>query len=71
MSCKKCASPNERTFKSEMTFAFREYENVNQLPVYICQDISVCLSCGHLELASPPAKNEQLKHRVGRPHAQS
>ena len=47
-----------------MTIAFREHENVNRAPVYICQDIAVCLDCGHLELSLPPAKLEQLKQEA-------
>jgi hypothetical protein len=64
MSCKKCASSAQRIFNSEMTIAFRDLENVNRAPVYICQDISVCLDCGHVELSLPPAKLEQLKHEA-------
>ena len=60
MSCKKCASNNERSFKSELTLAFRELENVDRAPLYVSQDISVCLDCGHIELTLPPAKLEQL-----------
>ena len=64
MSCKKCASTNQRSFNSEMTIAFRELENVNQAPIYFSQDMAVCLDCGHLELNLPPAKLEQLKQEV-------
>lgn len=56
MSCKSCASNNLRGFKSEMTIAFREYENLNRDPVYFSQDVSVCLDCGHLELVLPPCE---------------
>jgi hypothetical protein len=64
MPCKKCASSNQRSFKSEMTIAFRESENVNRAPVYFSQDVAVCLDCGHLELSLPPAKLEQLKQEA-------
>ena len=67
MSCKKCASTNQRSFNSEMTIAFRELENVNQAPVYFSQDVVVCLDCGHLELNLPPAKLEQLKQEASGP----
>lgn len=70
MSCKKCASSNERSFKSEMTLAFREPENVNRAPLYVSQDISVCLDCDHIELALPPAKLEQLKQEALKQHKQ-
>jgi len=68
MSCKKCASNNERSFKSELTLAFRELENVDQAPLYFSQDISVCLDCGHIELTLPPAKLEQLKQEPLKQH---
>jgi hypothetical protein len=70
MSCKKCASNNERSFKSELTLAFRELENVDRAPLYVSQDISVCLDCGHTELTLPPAKLEQLKQEALRHHKQ-
>jgi hypothetical protein len=69
MSCRKCASSNARSFKSEMTVAFRELENVDQAPVYICQDILVYLDCGRVELSLPPAKLAQLRQEVMRPSA--
>jgi hypothetical protein len=69
MSCNKCASSNQRSFKSEMTIAFRELENVNQAPVYFSKDVAVCLDCGHLELSLPPAKLEQLKQGVLGPYS--
>ena len=70
MACKKCASSNERSFKSEMTLAFRELENVDQAPLYLSQDISVCLDCGHIEFTLPSAKLEQLKHEALMRHKQ-
>jgi hypothetical protein len=70
MSCKKCASNNERSFKSELTLAFRELENVDRAPLYVSQDISVCLDCGHIELTLPPAKLEQLKQEAQKQHKQ-
>jgi hypothetical protein len=63
MSCKGCKSGNQRSFRSEMMIAFREPENVNQPPLYICQDIFVCLDCGLIELALPAEKLEQLKQK--------
>jgi hypothetical protein len=70
MSCRKCASNNERSFKSEMILAFRELENVDRSPLYVSQDISVCLDCGHIELTLPSAKLEQLKQEALKQHQQ-
>jgi len=70
MPCKKCASSNERSFKSEMTLAFREPEDVDRAPLYVSQDISVCLDCGHIELTLPAAKLERLKQEASKQHKQ-
>jgi hypothetical protein len=70
MSCRKCASSNERSLKSEMTLAFPELENVDRAPLYVSQDISACLDCGHIELALPLAKLEQLKQQALKQHKQ-
>jgi hypothetical protein len=61
MACKKCASANERSFKAEVTAAFREIESLNQSPVYMSQDILICLDCGHTELTFPAKALEQLQ----------
>jgi hypothetical protein len=53
MPCRKCASSDERSLKSEMTIAFRELEDVDRAPLYVRQDISVCLNCGRIELTLP------------------
>jgi hypothetical protein len=60
MSCNKCASKNERTFKSEFVLNFREVENLSRGPVYVCQDVVVCLECGHSELTIPRQELERL-----------
>jgi hypothetical protein len=61
MACKKCASANERSFEAELTAAFREIESLNQSPVYISQDILICLDCGHTELTFPAKALAQLQ----------
>ena len=65
MPCRKCTSGSQRSFKSEMTIAFREAENVNQSPLYVSQDISVCMDCGHIELALPAEKLAQKGGAAG------
>jgi predicted nucleic-acid-binding Zn-ribbon protein len=61
MSCKKCASENERSFKAELTAAFKELEDLNHAPVYISQDVLICLECGHTELTFPAKELELLR----------
>jgi len=70
MPCQKCGASSQRSFKSEMSIAFRGHENVNRAPVYICQDILVCLDCGYIELSLPPAKLEHLKQEARGPDSQ-
>ena len=70
MPCQKCGASSQRSFKSEMSIAFREHENVNRAPVYICQDILVCLDYGYIELSLRPAKLEQFKQGELRPDSQ-
>ena len=61
MPCKKCASTNERSFKAELTAAFKEIENLNQTPVYMSQDILICLNCGHAEVTFPAKALELIQ----------
>jgi hypothetical protein len=61
MACKKCASANERSFNAELTAAFKEIESLNQAPVYMSQEILICLDCGHTELTFPPKALELLQ----------
>ncbi len=61
MTCRKCGSTSRRSFKSELTIAFREPASVNLSPVYVSQDLSICLDCGHVELTIPQASLDQLK----------
>jgi hypothetical protein len=61
MACKKCASANDRSFKAELTVAFGEIESLNRSPVYMSQDILICLDCGHTELTFPAKALAQLQ----------
>ena len=67
MRCEKCASNSQRTFLAELTTCFKEIQNLRREPVYITQDISVCLDCGRTELTFPPAELERLKQGVSEP----
>lgn len=61
MVCKKCASKNQRSFNGELVASYREFENVNRTPFYVCQTIWVCLDCGHTEVTVPASELEKLK----------
>jgi hypothetical protein len=60
MSCNKCASENQQSFKSEFVLNFHEVENLDRGPVYLCQDVMVCLDCGHAELTVPRKELDEL-----------
>jgi hypothetical protein len=68
MSCNKCASKNERTLKSEFVLNFHEVENLSRGPIYVCQDIVVCLDWGHSELTIP---RQELERLTGPPREES
>jgi hypothetical protein len=44
-----------------LTVSFSQLKNINLAPVYVSQDIAVCLDCGHTEFTLPAAKLDQLK----------
>lgn len=69
MACNKCASTKQRNFRSEISISFGELKNINRSPIYLCQDVSVCLECGHLELTLPHAKLELLKETAVGPNS--
>jgi hypothetical protein len=71
MACKKCGSANDRSFKAELTAAFKEIESLNQAPVYMSQDIVICLDCGHTELTFPAKELEQLRRTPSGRNSQS
>jgi hypothetical protein len=71
MACRKCASANDRSFKAEVTAAFKEIESLNQAPVYMSQDILICLDCGHTELTFPPKALELLQRTSSGRNSQS
>jgi hypothetical protein len=69
MACRKCASTNDRSFKAELTAAFKEIESLHRSPVYMSQDILICLDCGHTELTFPPKALELLQRLSSGPNS--
>jgi hypothetical protein len=61
MSCKICASDNLQNFRGELTASFPDMKNLAVSPIYVCQEILVCLDCGFTELRLPPAELQQFK----------
>jgi hypothetical protein len=71
MVCTKCASENQRSLNAELVASYREFENLNRSPFYVCQTIWVCLDCGHTELVIPAAELETLRRGTSEPRSQS
>jgi hypothetical protein len=64
MACKGCASANLQRLKGELSASFPDLKRANLPPIYICQEVTVCLDCGYAELVIPTAELERLK-KVG------
>ena len=61
MPCKICASANLQHLTGELTASLPGMKNLNVSPIYLSQEILVCLDCGFAELLVPPAELQQLK----------
>jgi len=61
MPCKICASANLQHLTGELTASLPSMKNLNVSPIYLSQEILVCLDCGFAELLVPPAELQQLK----------
>ena len=59
--CKKCESDNVVKLKGELTASYPTIEGIKTPPVYICQDLCVCLDCGLAEIRVPTKELELLK----------
>jgi hypothetical protein len=64
MSCKKCASENVQVLTGELSASSRYARDANLPPVYVCQEVVVCLDCGFAELVIPAAQLQQLRTQV-------
>jgi hypothetical protein len=61
MACKGCASENLQELMGELTASFIDVTRVNVAPIYLSQNIVVCLDCGLTEVIVPPKQLELLK----------
>jgi hypothetical protein len=69
MPCKKCGSNNRLKLKGELTAGNPTIEGIKPSPVYICQDLCVCLDCGLAEIGIPTQELEWLKKSKATPTA--
>ena len=61
MACKMCASANLQRLKGELSASFPELQRGTLPPIYVCEDVVVCLDCGFAELVIPAPELERLK----------
>jgi hypothetical protein len=61
MACKMCASANVQRFKGELSASFPDLQRATLPPIYVCQEVVVCLDCGFAELVIPAPELERLK----------
>jgi hypothetical protein len=71
MACKKCASENLQKLTAELTASSRHVDEVKHPPIYVYEELLVCLDCGFSEIVIPGAELEQLRKRAPSPRRRS
>jgi hypothetical protein len=61
MSCRVCSSDNLQKLDGEFTASFSSVKDVKVRPIYVCQEVRVCMDCGFAELRIPTAELEILR----------
>ena len=69
MACKVCSSENLQKFPVELSVVFPGIQRFRLSPVYVCQEMLVCLSCGFSESVVPATELEQLRTGMNGHHA--
>jgi hypothetical protein len=67
MLCKACKSQNLQKLDGELTASLPDLERSNVPPVYVCQDVLVCLDCGFAELYIPRQQLNSFKMKGAAP----
>jgi hypothetical protein len=63
MSCRACGSENLDNMHGELTATFGSIQAINTDPVYICEEVVICLDCGRAEMQVPPKELGLLRKR--------
>ena len=61
MACKRCSSVAQQEFPADLTVSFPDIKRLTVAPVYVCQHILVCLTCGVAEQVIPAPELERLR----------
>ena len=62
MSCKRCASVEQKNFNGELAIHFPGLEGLDKPIVWVFPKLVVCLHCGFGEFVVPDEQREQLKN---------
>lgn len=61
MACKACASVNIQKLAGELSASSSDLRDAKIAPIYVCQDVTVCMDCGFAELVIPASELERFK----------
>ena len=61
MQCKACKSGNLQNLEGELTASLPGLDAIKIPPVYVSQNVLVCLDCGFAELLIPASQLKLLK----------
>lgn len=61
MPCRVCSSDNLQKLAGELTASFSSVKDVKVKPLYVCQEVRVCMDCGFAELSIPTTELEALR----------
>lgn len=64
MGCKACGSENQLTLRAELTASFPSLPAAKLAPLYVCQDLRICMVCGFAELQIPPTQLQELTKKA-------
>ena len=63
MTCKACASANLQKLTGELSASAPDLDRADLQPIYVCQEMLVCLDCGFAELLIPVSELNQFKKK--------
>ena len=61
MPCRACRSGKVRQLKGELTASWSSLEALKVPPIYVSENVTVCLDCGFAELVIPLAALQVLQ----------
>jgi len=64
MACRACGSENLVTLRGELTASLTTLDGAKQAPIYVCQTLLACMTCGFAELQIPLTKLQDLKRSM-------